>query len=201
MPVSVMVAVEGITDEAVASRLVRYAGAEPAAVYGKRGKTNLKQQLRGYLNAARHQPWFILVDLDRDADCAPPLCQAWLPQPPPRLCLRVAVRAIEAWLMADAEQLAKFLAVRKSAIPSQPESVENPKEVMVDLARKSRIREIQQDMVPHEGSGRRIGPAYASRLIEFAQEKWRPEVAAARADSLARAIRALSKLVEESHDP
>jgi transposase len=44
------------------------------------------------------------------------------------------------------------------------------------------------------GSGRPVGPAYASRLIEFASSSWRPEVAAQRADSLRRTIDCLRRL-------
>jgi hypothetical protein len=43
------------------------------------------------------------VDLDSDTGCAPPLCEQWIPGPAPFLCFRVAVREVEAWLMADAE--------------------------------------------------------------------------------------------------
>ena len=71
--VTVAAAVEGLVDEAVALRLIRHAGAEPGSVYGRSGKAQLRKQISGYNNAARHAPWLVLVDLDRDEDCAPPL--------------------------------------------------------------------------------------------------------------------------------
>ena len=52
------------------------------------------------------------------------------------------------------------------------------------------------EMVPREKSGRRVGPAYASRLIQYVQEYWRPAVAAERSESLQPAIRCLQKLVK-----
>jgi len=72
--VVVSAAVEGIVDEAVVRKLIVQAGGRPGTVYGKSGKPHLRRQIQGYNNAARHSPWIVLVDLDRDAECAPPLC-------------------------------------------------------------------------------------------------------------------------------
>ena len=65
---------------------------------------------------------------------------------------------------------------------------------IIQLARDSRSRDIRSDIVPRENSGRRVGPAYASRLVEYIQERRRPEVAAEHAESLHRAINCLIAL-------
>jgi hypothetical protein len=199
MPANIIVkaAVEGIVDEAVVRRLLCDAQAIPGEVYGKNGKAHLRQRLRGYNNAARHAPWIVLVDLGRDADCAPPLRSAWLPDPAPHMFFRVAVRAVEAWLLADRHGMASFLKVRRQSIPADPEKLEDPKGVIVDLARQSRRREIREDMIPRPGSGRRVGPAYSSRVIEFASTFWRPETALECCDSLKRTVEGLRRLVDE----
>ena len=167
-------AVEGVTDEAVVRRLIEHAGGRLGNVHGKQGKDHLRRKIRGYDNAARHTPWIVLVDLDGAADCAALLREAWLPAPAPRLCFRIAVRAVEAWLMADAERLAGYLSVPRGRVPGTPENLDDPKGAMVGLARRSRRRDIREDMVPREGSGRRIGQAYPGRLIEYAATEWRP---------------------------
>jgi len=187
-------AVEGIVDEAVVRKLIVVAGASPGPVYGRQGKPFLRQRIRGYNAAAQYQPWFVLVDLDSDYDCAPPLRASWLPEVAPHLCFRVAVREVEAWLLADAERLADFLSARKRP-PANPEALGDPKSEMIALARSSRRRDIREDMVPRQESGRLVGPAYTSRLIEFASSVWRPNVAAQRAASLRRAIDCLKRLV------
>jgi hypothetical protein len=197
-PVIITAAVEGIVDEAVARKIIVHAGGLPGTVYGKNGKPHLQRQIKGYNNAARHAPWMILVDLDHDAECAPPLCKDWLPDKTPFLCFRVAIRKVEAWLMADAESLAGFLGLPRNKIPPQPETIDDPKTMMVNLARLSRRREIQADMVPRAESGRVVGPAYTSRMIEFVQTRWNPEVAAKRADSLRRAMACIGRLVKET---
>jgi hypothetical protein len=195
--VIISAAVEGIVDETVVRKLVVEAGGHPGTIYGKNGKPYLRRQIQGYNNAAKRSLWMVLVDLDRDAECAPPLCEEWVSDPAPYLCFRVAVREVEAWLMADAVSLSAFLSVASSAIPSDPEHLFDPKTEMVNLARRSRRREIQEDMVPRAGSGRSVGPAYASRLIEYVQTSWRPEVAIERADSLRRAITCLQRMIEK----
>ena len=191
-------AVEGIVDEAVVTRLIHHAGGRAGHVYGGTGKDHLRRKIHGYNRAARYTPWIVLIDLDSDAECAPPVREAWLPEPAPCLCFRIVVHEIEAWLIADAQTLSTCLSVAPSRIPSNPEDLKHPKDVMVGLARRSRRRNIREDMVPREGSGRRVGPAYTSRLVEYAATAWRPELAARRSDSLRRTIRCLEHLVAGS---
>jgi hypothetical protein len=196
--VAVSSAVEGLVDEAVAKRLIIEAGGIPGPVYGKMGKATLRNRIVGYNSAAARDPWLVLVDLDHEADCAPDMRRDWLPTPALRLCFRIAVREVEAWLFADKERLAKFLSVPVGRIPTNPDAIENPKEEMVRLAGTSKSREIRQDMVPSAGSGRSVGPAYTSRLIEFvaaSNNPWRPTVAQTQSDSLRRCLANLKRLV------
>jgi len=203
-PVFITAAVEGNVDEAVVRRLIEHVGGTPGPVYGRNGKDHLRQRIANYNQAARLSPWVVLVDLDHDAECAPPLRSAWLPTLSPYLCLRVAVRQVEAWLLADRERFAKFLSVSTSRIPHNPESVEHPKNKLVEIARYSRRRDIREDMVPRPGSGRSVGPAYTARLIEFVISErtgWRPEVAARYSDSLNRSLRCLRRIKTSPASP
>lgn len=192
-------AVEGDIDQAVIQRLMQYAGAVLGPVYGKNGKQTLRKNIKGYNSAAKYSPWVILVDLNHEADCAPILKQQWVHNPSQFLCFRVAVREIESWLLADRKNLSRFLRLSERRIPGNPEAVENPKEVMVNLARKSRLRAIREDMVPRPGSGRIVGPAYTSRLIEFVtgqRDSWRPEIASRASDSLNRCLNCLRRMIQ-----
>lgn len=187
-------AVEGAVDEVLLRRIVASAGREIATVYVTEGKGNLVKRLPGFNAAAAHAPWLVLVDLNGDP-CAPGFINDHLPAPSACMRFRVAVRAAEAWLMADAERLASFLSVSTGRVPIDPETELNPTQTMVNLARHSRRRAIREDMVPDPGGGRSIGPAYEARLIEFmidSNDGWRPNIAALRADSLARLLRSLS---------
>jgi len=194
-PVNVLV--EGITDEAVVRRILEYVGLICGTVYGKSDKGPLLQRLPNYNQAARFAPWLVVVDLDQDAECAPPFVRSVLPNPAGGMQLRLAVRAIEAWLLADAERLAAFLGIRAVRIPPHPDAEPDPKTTLINLARRSRRRAMREDIVPREGSGSRVGPGYAGRLIEFvaaAEHPWRPNVAVQHSDSLRRCVETLQAL-------
>jgi len=195
-PVFIQSAVEGLLDQAVVQRLIKEADAVPGEVYGRRGKDYLRQRVRGYNSAARFAPWVLIVDLDRD-ECAPALRASWLSDASPQMCFRVAVRAVEAWLLADRLNLARFLRVRLSAVPTNPEGLDDPKGTMVALASTSRNSDIQRDMMPRPGSGRTEGSAYTSRLSEFVKDRtrgWDPNAAAMLSPSLGRCLMRLREL-------
>jgi hypothetical protein len=196
-PVVISGAVEGLLDEAVLKRLIIHAGARPGQVYGKNGKSQLLGKLRGYNQAAQFAPWAVLVDLDQDANCPPPVRSVWLAQPAAMMCFRIVVREIEAWLFADRDRLARFLALSISQVPTDPEAIPSPKEAMAQLAQRSRRRQIREDIAPRPGSGRQVGPSYSSRLIQFVDDirnGWRPEVAAQSSESLTRCLECLRRL-------
>ena len=192
---SISGAVEGLIDEAVLRRLVMDTGGTMGPVYGKQGKEHLLLRLPGFNAAAIHSPWVVLVDLDRDAECAAVLRRGCLPAPAPFMCFRIAVREVETWLLADREELARFVGVPVSRVPVAPESLQDPKQTMIEIARHSRRRAIREDMVPRPSSGRIVGPAYVSTMIEFATTRWRPEVAMLHSDSLRRCMERIRKLV------
>jgi hypothetical protein len=159
------------------------------------GKTKLDPRLNGYNNAARYAPWVVIRDLDTE-ECAPVLVQRLLPAPAEFMCFRVAVRAIESWLLADAANLAAYLRVRVGLVPGDPDALPNPKTALVTLANRSTARGIREDMVPRPGSGASIGPNYPARLIEFARDRWNPLAAAGTSPSLNRAIDRIRELAE-----
>ena len=190
---------EGPLDQIVIERLAEFTGANVGPIYGGSGKPALLDRLEGYNAAARHAPWIVLVDLNGDCECAPIALQNWLPYPEPLMCFRIVVRAIESWLLADRERLASTLRVAKSRIPINPESLENPKRTIVEIARRSRSRDVREDMVPRDGSGRNVGPAYTSRLMDFVRDSetgWRPNIAASASDSLSRCLQCLQPIIQ-----
>jgi len=191
-------AVEGLVDEAVFRRLVEASGGDPGPIHQKSGKGALLNRLPGYNRAARLTPWLVLVDLDDDEPCVPPFRSRCLATPAKGMCFRVAVRSVESWLLADATRISEFLEIPSSTIPTDPDSLPRPKETLVRLAAESAVAAIRADMLPRPGSGRAVGPVYASRMIEFAERRWRPEAAAKRSDSLRRCLRRLGELIESA---
>jgi hypothetical protein len=190
----ITIAVEGPTDKAIADRLCAEAGHEVAYAYITDGKHELGRRLSGFNEAARWAPWFVLRDLDDDAACAPRLRRRLMPQPSPRMCLRIAVRSVEAWLLADAKGLSRFLGVPQGRVPPSPESLARPKRSLVDLAGESRWPAVRADMVPARGLSREVGTGYTVRVIEFVRTGWDPARARDRSESLTTCMNALSAL-------
>jgi len=193
--------VEGIIDEHVAKKLIIYSGGEPGPVYGKCGKSHIRSKIAGYCNASKFYPWLIIVDLNNEAECAPELRRNWNVPSLPLLGFCVAVREVEAWLLADRENIANFINIPIVKINYEPEKLQDPKEEIIRLARSSRRKDIREDIIPRPGSGICIGPAYSSRMIEFINEKWNIEEASKNSPSLKRAIQCLKHIVNYCHIP
>lgn len=187
-------AVEGTPDDAAARKLAGAAGFQIGKVHNRRGKARIDSALGGFNSAARFSPWLVLRDFDRDAPCPGMLVAQLLPNPQPLMVFRVVVNELESWLLGDVEEAARFLAIPARRVPEDPENLSDPKAEMIRLAGKSRKRAIREDMSPRPGSFAREGPAYQSRVSEFAQNYWRPEIAARRCPSLRRCILALQAL-------
>jgi hypothetical protein len=176
-PVSVSGAVEGPTDDPVLQRIVAAKGGLVHRVQVLHGKASLRSRLPGYNAAARHQAWLVLVDLNGSHTCPAALVQDWLPAPSHLMRFRVVVRSIESWLLADRERFASFFSVSASHVPASPDALPNPKQSLLAAVARSRRRAIREDMLPRSGSGRSVGPAYKSRVVEYAshlESGWRP---------------------------
>lgn len=181
-------------DETVLRRLVESIGAEMGYVNPVGGKQQLDRRLSGYNEAAKYSPWCVLRDFDTDAVCPAELIARLLPEPAPTMCFRIVVRAVEAWLMADRQRMATFLSVSRARIPMSPEDVHDPKEILLNLARRSNKTAVRDSMVPRPGSERSVGAGYTSLMIEYIRSRWRPEVAAESSESLRRCIVCLKNL-------
>lgn len=188
------IAVEGITDEAVIKRLLRHTNIACDLTRGLMGKAALIKQLSKYNEAARFSNWLVVVDLDQDAECAPEFIKEQLPNAAAGMLLRLPVRAVESWLLADREHLARYLGIAVQNVPLNPDLETDPKITLVNLARKCRKKDMREDIVPRPNSGLKTGPGYTGRMLEFVRHReypWRPEIAAQHSDSLRRCIAAL----------
>jgi len=192
-PIPIQLAVEDELSEVVLRKILLCSGrafAEGTA-HRRGGNGYLKTRMEGWNNAARSVPILVLTDLDAGV-CPVSLLADWLEgQPHPNLLFRVAVREVEAWLLGDGDQLAAYLGCPLVRIPTEPEKLLDPKRTLIELAGKSRSAAVREQIVPRKGSTARIGPSYNLCLGKFVNTLWRPDIAAARAPSLARALRRL----------
>lgn len=197
-------AVEGRSDEPVAEKLLEATHLSPHHVLTARGKTKLDLKLPGLNSAAKlESPWLVLRDLDHDDEnsCLPTLHREILRgEPNPGMCFRIAVRAMESWLLADHENCGNFFGIAPNRIPHDVESLSDPKETLVNLCRNSKKRDIREGVVPRAGGRRKVGPEYIATVREFVRDVWDPSLARLNAPSLDRAMLSLERLRTRLND-
>ncbi len=155
--------------------------------YSGNGFGYLKSNIRGFNQASISTPFFMLTDLD-NYKCPPQLIDDWINFPiNQNFIFRIAVREVESWLLSDVEGLSGFLKVSQVIFPKEPEIEPDPKNRLIQIAKRSRVRNIREDIVPINENAK-IGPDYNGRLIEFVSNKWSIENAIKRSISLRRAL-------------
>lgn len=163
----------------------------------KCGFGNLKKLIPSICDMARANiRTFILTDLDLK-ECAPELIRQWFgvcdncPAVPANVLFRVAERAVEAWLLADAEGIAEFLDIAKNNFAALPDSLRDPKEYLLNIIRSKGRKRFHKEMLPKMNA--HIGPEYNPRLCEFVRKHWDVERAVASSASLQRTIAAINQ--------
>ena len=185
---------EDILSEAVLRKVIQESPREYNILhnFNKNGKTKIDKTLKKYNQASRIYPFLVLRDLDTDHDCAPELVKKLIDFTPSKNFLfHIAVREIDSWLLADRASVSRFLGVRMGDVPSPPDEIVNPKEMLISLARKSRFRNIRESIPPLPKSTAKQGPGYNIELTFFIKNHWNTKNAAKNSPSLARLIRRL----------
>lgn len=190
-------AVEGWTDEPVAERIIIHAGHHPRRILTAQGKSRLDARLPGFNRSGQHRLWLVVRDLDHDdrATCIADLRRRLAGgEMSAGLALRFAVRTIESWVLADADGFSRFFRVSKSRVPTNPDTLDRPKDSLVDACRRSRSA-IRVAVVLRVGSGRSVGPEYAATIREFVASDWDLDRAAEASPRLARAMAGVRRMV------
>jgi hypothetical protein len=149
------------------------------------GKDKILKKIHNLYKAATDYPHIVCIDLDRD-ECAPSMLQdlKLLHVHSPQFMLRIMVREVEAWILADRANFARYLGISVKNIPTNTETINDPKEFIISLARRS--KQNMRDLIPI-GCGK-VGPGYNAILGKFISVMWDPEKARFHNDSLNRAI-------------
>jgi hypothetical protein len=180
-------ATEDVLSETVGKQLLARYWMEPGETYRREGAGYLRSRAQSWCELARHRPLVLITDLDRKP-CASALIEEWFRRykPPKNLIIRVAVREIESWLLADHEGMSKLLGRACLArLPRDPDSLPDPKARLIDLARKA-SRSVRDDLIASTGSAARQGVGYNARLSEFVAADWSLDRANARLHDLSR---------------
>lgn len=162
---------------------------------GRSGYGYIKKALPAFNAAAATVPFIVLADAD-DRPCPPETIRSWLgsARQHPNLFVRIAVREVESWLLADRVGISNFLAVNATMIPNNPTNVLDPKLAIVELAKQSSRSAIREELAPSPGTRGQVGPYYTQGLSGFARDLWDIDAAAIVSESLMRATWALARL-------
>lgn len=186
--------VEDIISEAVLRRILADLGMPVATCYGLQGNNYIRQKLTAFNNASRYVPYIILTDLDANP-CPVQLVSNWFQgiTPSRNLVFRVAIKEVESWILADRDNFAGYLRVSSVRIPVSTETLANPKEFVVELAKHARKRDIRDAIVPPAGSCAKRGRDYNGALVRFIYKSWDYDAAALHSDSLDRMLKTLRR--------
>lgn len=194
----VNLATEDELSEAVAQRLVGDIFGEGMVGnrLGRKGNGYLIKKMPSFRQMAVREPVLILTDLD-DLNCPPQLLQRWSggQHLPENLLVRVAVREIEAWVLADRNGSADFLGVSPNRIPLNPEELADPKRFLLNLARGAR-REVRSELIVARGAIASQGLGYNRVLSSFVSNTWSLENAILSSASLSKAMLRLQELAD-----
>lgn len=192
----ITIATEDALSEAIALRLVAELQ-EPHYVAHKLRKGGfgyLRSKMDSWCRMAHQQVVLVLTDLDQ-AQCAGKLREQWLsarPEPV-RLLLRVAVREVESWVLADHVAM-RVLIGSKGSLPPRPDELPDPKQALLRLA-KGASRQVRDDLLRVEDGRLAQGLGYNACLVKWVSSVWNPEQAAERSPSLKRARQRLREAV------
>jgi len=168
-----------------------------ATTLGLEGFGYIKRTINGFNKTAGGMPYLVLTDLD-EYSCPKALLNSWLSAPLHRnMLFRVAVREVESWVLADRTNIASYLSVAKQKIPQRPDELEDPKQFLINLARKSRKRTIREGIAPLPFSTAKIGRDYNGLLTAFVATNWKLANAKDNSVSLSRAVKRISEFTPD----
>jgi hypothetical protein len=192
----VVLAMEDALSETVGRRIVDGTGSGLAVsqLLRRDGFGYLRKKLRNFCEIARHTSVLLLTDLDAK-ECPATLIEDWSRGDaiPKQLLIRVAVRQVESWLLADRDGMARLLKISVRKLPRDPDALPDAKRSLLQLAQRA-PRAIREDLVAESGATAAQGLGYNAVLSNFVRTSWDPSQAELFSNSLARARMRVSEL-------
>ncbi|MCC5062667.1 DUF4276 family protein [Xanthomonas campestris] len=188
----VAIATEDELSEIICRKLLGEVGIKPFLELRRGGSGYLRGRIPSFCQMAQNYPVIVLTDLDLVV-CAPRLVADWLRNQivPQNFLLRVAVREVESWLLADGSALSSYFGVEMRV--DSVENISDPKQFLLEKLRRSQ-RAIRTSVVNVRRGQAYCGVGYNNELAGFVREAWSPERASQHSDSLSRMRRRISEM-------
>src|SRR5579859_6905926 len=118
----IVLATEDVLSEHAGLRLAVEAGLQVSQLIRRNGKGYLQSRIRNFCQMATFQTVLVIADLDR-ARCPSELLADWFGtrEVPSGLIVRIAVREVEAWILADHQAMRELVGSRAGRLPDDPE--------------------------------------------------------------------------------
>lgn len=149
------------------------------------GHNNFWRSAERYNEAGRHGLVIGLADLEQQP-CASRQLATLKRGLSAGFKLRLAVRMIESWIVADRAAFASFIGVPVSRVPLEPDLEVHPKRLVATLAKESKKRVIREGLAPQHSSAL-VGPEFTPLMAEFVESSWDSTRARRNSPSLDRA--------------
>lgn len=161
------------------------------------GGSKLRAKVPSLVRSARGGVSVIMcTDLDFTS-CLVRMRDEWFPKGiPSNMVFSIAIREADAWILAD-PGISGYLA-SPASVPESPENVQDPKSALIEIAKRSRKREIRDEMVIKKGALAKVGPGYNDLLESFVKSHWNVGLASRKSKSLKRLIDRISNLAISS---
>lgn len=192
--INITLIAEDHLSEVVAKNMLLVSGNNYNVINSMRwNKNRIRQKISGINQAAQGTIFFVLTDQDTIDKCPPNEIRELHQPAHPNLLYRFAVMEVESWIMAHRHAISTYLSVPLSRIPANTDTIPNPKEFLVNLARHSRLTKIRRDLVPLHNSRRKVGLGYNGRLGSFVLNHWDVTIASQHSPSLERTFTRLQQ--------
>ncbi|RQV28075.1 DUF4276 family protein [Burkholderia cenocepacia] len=192
----IVLATEDELSEQVGLCLAAEAGLDVGQRLRKNGNGYLRSRIPNFCQMAQQQPVFLITDLDQSTS-ASSLIADWFGQTPcpANFLFRIAIREVEAWLLADHDAIRALFGRRVGRLPDSPDNLPDPKQALLALADLA-PRRIREEVVVKRGSVASQGIGYNPVLCAWVRDTWQASRAAGRSPSLARTIDRLQELAD-----
>ena len=193
----IYIATEDILSETVAERLVHEStrNLQIAVRVRRNGNAYLKSKFPELLKTSAKIPVFLITGLD-NIQCPVELIKNWTQNTPapPGMIMRVAVREVESWILADRDGFSGYTGIPVEKMALNPDALSDPKRVRLNLVKRYARKRIKESLLPSKSSSSKIGWEYIAVLCQFARDVWSVDRAVRHSVSLRRAVNRLSSL-------